>query len=164
MCSRKAAANIRTRSIQVNTEKILSFAVELSSVLRRSCSAALAERRWAFIRVTSRSRCGRARGDSLGGSEGFAFLRVDPGVYRTAACRQHLGCVVRGRVAHDFDRSKNAMVKQYAKLMAMDGVGLTFTRMPLRALAVEAVRKGTARAARVARAHHAGCDVRFARS
>jgi len=38
---------------------------------------------------------------------------------------------------------KNAMVKQYAKLMAMDGVGLTFTKDALRALAVEAVRKGT---------------------
>lgn len=38
---------------------------------------------------------------------------------------------------------KNAMVKQYAKLMAMDGVGLIFTKDALRALAVEAVRKGT---------------------
>jgi ATP-dependent Clp protease ATP-binding subunit ClpX len=38
---------------------------------------------------------------------------------------------------------KNAMVKQYAKLMAMDGVGLTFTKDALRALAIEAVRKGT---------------------
>ena len=38
---------------------------------------------------------------------------------------------------------KNAMVKQYAKLMAMDGVGLSFTKDALRALAIEAVRKGT---------------------
>ncbi|MGA7216047.1 MAG: ATP-dependent Clp protease ATP-binding subunit ClpX [Terrimicrobiaceae bacterium] len=38
---------------------------------------------------------------------------------------------------------KNAMVKQYAKLMAMDGVGLTITKDALRALAAEAVRKGT---------------------
>jgi len=38
---------------------------------------------------------------------------------------------------------KNAMVKQYAKLMAMDGIGLTFTKDALRALAAEAVRKGT---------------------
>lgn len=38
---------------------------------------------------------------------------------------------------------KNAMVKQYAKLMAMDGAGLTFTKDALRALAGEAVRKGT---------------------
>jgi ATP-dependent Clp protease ATP-binding subunit ClpX len=38
---------------------------------------------------------------------------------------------------------KNAMVKQYTKLMSMDGVGLTFTKDALRALAAEAVRKGT---------------------
>jgi ATP-dependent Clp protease ATP-binding subunit ClpX len=38
---------------------------------------------------------------------------------------------------------KNAMVKQYSKLLAMDGVGLTVTRDALRALAAEAVKKGT---------------------
>ena len=38
---------------------------------------------------------------------------------------------------------KNAMVKQYQKLMAMDNVGLSFTKDALRALATEAVRKGT---------------------
>ncbi|TXG96881.1 MAG: ATP-dependent Clp protease ATP-binding subunit ClpX [Nevskiaceae bacterium] len=38
---------------------------------------------------------------------------------------------------------KNAMTKQYTKLLAMDGVGLTFTKDALRALAAEAVRKGT---------------------
>ncbi len=38
---------------------------------------------------------------------------------------------------------KNAMVKQYSKLMAMDGVGLTVTKDALRAMAAEAVNKGT---------------------
>lgn len=38
---------------------------------------------------------------------------------------------------------KNAMVKQYTKLLLMDGVGLTFTKDAIRALALEAVRKGT---------------------
>lgn len=38
---------------------------------------------------------------------------------------------------------KNAMVKQYQKLMGMDGIGLSFTKDALRALAGEAVRKGT---------------------
>jgi ATP-dependent Clp protease ATP-binding subunit ClpX len=38
---------------------------------------------------------------------------------------------------------KNAMVKQYSKLMAMDGIGLTVTKDALRALAAEAVKKGT---------------------
>jgi ATP-dependent Clp protease ATP-binding subunit ClpX len=38
---------------------------------------------------------------------------------------------------------KNAMVKQYTKLLAMDGIGLNFTKDALRALSVEAIRKGT---------------------
>jgi ATP-dependent Clp protease ATP-binding subunit ClpX len=38
---------------------------------------------------------------------------------------------------------KNAMVKQYTKLLGMDGIGLNFTKDALRALAAEAIRKGT---------------------
>jgi ATP-dependent Clp protease ATP-binding subunit ClpX len=39
--------------------------------------------------------------------------------------------------------TKNALTKQYTKLFAMDNVGLTFTKDALRALAQEAMRKGT---------------------
>jgi ATP-dependent Clp protease ATP-binding subunit ClpX len=39
--------------------------------------------------------------------------------------------------------TKNAMVKQYVKLLAMEGVGLTVTKDALRALAAQAVTKGT---------------------
>jgi ATP-dependent Clp protease ATP-binding subunit ClpX len=56
---------------------------------------------------------------------------------------------------------KNAMVKQYAKLMAMDGVGLTFTKDALRALAAEAVRKGTGARARRALLERIMLDVMF---
>ena len=38
---------------------------------------------------------------------------------------------------------KNALVKQYSKLMGMDGVSLNFTKEALRALAAEAISKGT---------------------
>ena len=38
---------------------------------------------------------------------------------------------------------KNAMVKQYNKLFAMEGANLTVTRDALRALAAQAVKKGT---------------------
>lgn len=38
---------------------------------------------------------------------------------------------------------KNALVKQYSKLMAIDDVSLNFTKDALRALATEAMRKGT---------------------
>src|SRR5438034_2223563 len=39
--------------------------------------------------------------------------------------------------------TKNAMVKQYTKLFSMEGVRLTFTKDALRALAAQAVTKGT---------------------
>ena len=39
--------------------------------------------------------------------------------------------------------TKNALTKQYTKLFAMDNVGLTFTKDALRALAQEAIKKGT---------------------
>jgi ATP-dependent Clp protease ATP-binding subunit ClpX len=38
---------------------------------------------------------------------------------------------------------KNALTKQYAKLFSMENVGLTFTKDALKALAQEAIRKGT---------------------
>jgi len=38
---------------------------------------------------------------------------------------------------------KNAMVKQFTKLLGMDGVGLNMTKDALRALAAEALKKGT---------------------
>jgi ATP-dependent Clp protease ATP-binding subunit ClpX len=39
--------------------------------------------------------------------------------------------------------TKNAMIKQYSKLFAMEGVNLNFTRDALQALAQEAIKKGT---------------------
>ena len=53
--------------------------------------------------------------------------------------------------------TKNAMVKQFTKLLAMEGVNLTVTKDALRALAAEAVQKGhrRPRPALPARAHHA---------
>ena len=39
--------------------------------------------------------------------------------------------------------TKNAMIKQYSKLFAMEGVSLTFTKDALHALAQDAQKKGT---------------------
>ena len=39
--------------------------------------------------------------------------------------------------------TKNAMIKQYTKLLAMEGVSLTVTKDALRALAQQAANKGT---------------------
>jgi ATP-dependent Clp protease ATP-binding subunit ClpX len=56
---------------------------------------------------------------------------------------------------------KNAMVKQYSKLMAMDGVGLTVTKDALRAMAAEAVKKGTGARALRAMMERLMLDVMF---
>ena len=46
-------------------------------------------------------------------------------------------------LVHILTDVKNAMTKQYQKLFAMEGVNLEFTRDALRALAQEAIKKGT---------------------
>ena len=42
--------------------------------------------------------------------------------------------------------TKNALIKQYGKLLAMEGVELEFTADALRELAAQAIQKGTGRA------------------
>ena len=56
---------------------------------------------------------------------------------------------------------KNAMIKQYAKLFAMDGVHLQFTKDSLRALAHAALKKGTGARALRAMIEHIMRDIMF---
>jgi ATP-dependent Clp protease ATP-binding subunit ClpX len=56
---------------------------------------------------------------------------------------------------------KNAMVKQYIKLLGMEGVGLNLTKDALRALAAEAVKKGTGARALRAMLERIMLDVMF---
>ena len=154
--------------IQVNTEKILFICGGAFVGLEKIVQRRLGGTTMGFhTRDASGSRCGRAGGDSLGRTGGSAFLWIDPGIYRTV-------CLLSApwtRLSEDellmiLTDPKNAMVKQYAKLMAMDGVGLTFTKDALRALAARGRSQGDgcAGVARLARAHHARCDVRFSGS
>ena len=57
--------------------------------------------------------------------------------------------------------TKNAMIKQFAKLFAMDGVHLQFTKDALRALAQAALKKGTGARALRAMLEHIMRDVMF---
>ena len=57
--------------------------------------------------------------------------------------------------------TKNAMIKQYAKLFAMDGVHLQFTKDALRALALGALKKGTGARALRAMIEHIMRDIMF---
>jgi ATP-dependent Clp protease ATP-binding subunit ClpX len=57
--------------------------------------------------------------------------------------------------------TRNAMIKQYAKLFAMDGVHLQFTKDALRALAQAALKKGTGARALRAMIEHIMRDLMF---
>ena len=57
--------------------------------------------------------------------------------------------------------TRNAMIKQYAKLFAMDGVHLQFTKDALRALAQGALKKGTGARALRAMIEHIMRDIMF---
>ena len=146
-------------------EDSLHLRRRLRRVSTRLCSTASAERRWASIARDARDPdAGRARGDSSRRAGGSAQLRHDPGIYRTSAGRQRSDALTEDELVMILTDTKNAMVKQYTKLIAMDGVGLSVTKDALRALAAEAVTQGNrrARSARDARAHHARHDVRRA--
>ncbi len=56
---------------------------------------------------------------------------------------------------------RNAMIKQYTKLLAMDGVQLTFTKDAIRALAVEAIKKGTGARALRSMLEHLMLDIMY---
>lgn len=55
----------------------------------------------------------------------------------------HLAPLAEAELVHVLTEPKHALVKQYTKLMAMDGVDLVFTKDALKALAAEAIHKGT---------------------
>ena len=54
-----------------------------------------------------------------------------------------LDALTEDELVHILTDTKNAMVKQYSKLLAMEGVNLTVTKDALRALAQQAVKKET---------------------
>lgn len=55
----------------------------------------------------------------------------------------HLDPLTEDELVMVLTEPKHALAKQYAKLLAMDGVSLSFTKDGLRALAAEAIKKGT---------------------
>ena len=55
----------------------------------------------------------------------------------------HLDPLTEDELVMVLTEPKHALVKQYTKLLAMDGVSLSFTKDGLRALAAEAIKKGT---------------------
>lgn len=73
----------------------------------------------------------------------------------------HLEPLTEEDLARVLTEPKHAIVKQYTKLLAMDGIDLVFTKDALRALAAEALRKGTGARALRSLIEKAMLDVMF---
>ena len=128
--------------IQVNTEKILFICggafVGLDKIIKRRVGNEFSDFR-------RRCRCvdgANARSAPAYRTGRSALVRHDSGVYRASARRVSSGCPDRRRIDADLDRDKNAMVKQYTKLLAMEGANLTVTKDALRAWRSKRPRKG----------------------
>ena len=73
---------------------------------------------------------------------GSAELRLYPGIYRPFAGTHRAG-TRRGTTRARDDRAEKRLIKQYAKLLEMDGVKLNITDGAMRELAKAAIKQGT---------------------
>ncbi|MEI8233147.1 MAG: ATP-dependent Clp protease ATP-binding subunit ClpX [Verrucomicrobiota bacterium] len=131
--------------IQVNTDKILFICggafVGLDKIVQRrlskrvlgfgATSAALDEEK------TAREALGLAEPEDL-----LSFGMIPEFIGRLPVVTA-LSALSEEELVAILTDTKNAMVKQYVKLMAMEGVNLTLTKDALKALAAQAVSKGT---------------------
>jgi len=119
--------------IQVNTEKILFICGGAFVGLEKIIQRRLGGRTMGFNAP--------AIGVDSDLSRGEVLKKVEPeDLISFGLIPEFIG---RLPVVASLTEPKNAMVKQYTKLLGMDGVGLNITKDALRALAAEAIRKGT---------------------
>lgn len=130
--------------IQINTEKILFICggafVGLDKIVERRLGAksmGFHSTKFHELDTASRSASQRVEPEDL-----LAFGLIPEFIGRLPVAAT-LDTLTEDELTVILTEPKNAMTKQYAKLMAMDGVGLTFTKDALRALAAEALKKGT---------------------
>lgn len=130
--------------IQVNTEKILFI-----------CGGAFV----GLEQIIQRRRGGKAMGfaagqePASGETKTHALNQVEPeDLLRFGMIPEFIGRLPVTTILHELNEdelvqvltdTKNALTKQYAKLLGMDGVSLVFTKDSLRALAQLAIQKGT---------------------
>lgn len=130
--------------IQVNTEKILFICggafVGLDKIIQRRLggrSMGFHTPETAPIEIARRDALSRVEPQDL---LSFGLIPEFIGRLPVAATLEELD---EDQLVTILTEPKNAMVKQYAKLLGMEGIGLSFTKDALRALAAEAVKKGT---------------------
>ena len=133
--------------IQVNTDKILFICGGAFVGLDRHHQAPARTRRcW----DSARSAPTRAPAvDGRSGPErratgGPAAFRPDPRIHRPPAGRSRASAALgEDELVRVLTEPRNAISRQYRKLLAMEGVDLEVTRDGLRAMAEEAVKRGT---------------------
>ena len=131
--------------IQVNTENILFICggafVGLDKIIQRR----LGRKTMGFRRRGE--RCRRADAATNRASWSSRKICSPSGSSRNSSvvCRwsRRSTALTEDELVQILTEPKNAMMKQYAKLFAMEGVGLNVTREALRALAEQALAKGT---------------------
>ncbi|MFY8268372.1 MAG: ATP-dependent Clp protease ATP-binding subunit ClpX [Terrimicrobiaceae bacterium] len=132
--------------IQVNTEKILFICGGAFVGLEKIIQRRLGGRTLGFnAPVLSHSGSDFARGDILKKVEpedliAFGLIPEFIGRLPVVATLEEL---TEDQLVSVLTEPKNAMIKQYTKLLGMDGVTLNMTKDALRALSSEALRKGT---------------------
>ena len=130
--------------IQINTDKILFICGGAFVGLEKIVTRRIGSKAMGFHAVT-------ANGGALSLPEAFkrtepedllAFGLIPEFVGRLPVLTA-LNPLEEDELVQILTNPKNAMVKQYSKLLAMEGVNLNFTKDGLRALAAQAVLKGT---------------------
>jgi len=131
--------------IQVNTEKILFICGGAFVGLEKIIQRRLGGRTLGFNAPVIGTAAGTDRTETLSKVEpedliSFGLIPEFIGRLPVVATLDEL---TEDQLVQVLTEPRNAMVKQYTKLLGMDGVGLNFTKDALRALAGEAISKGT---------------------
>ncbi|MBU6181376.1 MAG: ATP-dependent Clp protease ATP-binding subunit ClpX [Verrucomicrobia bacterium] len=131
--------------IQVNTEKILFICGGAFVGLEKIIQRRLGGRTLGFNAPVIGNAAGTDRTETLSKVEpedliSFGLIPEFIGRLPVVATLDEL---TEDQLVQVLTEPRNAMVKQYTKLLGMDGVGLNFTKDALRALAGEAISKGT---------------------
>ena len=132
--------------IQVNTEKILFICGGAFVGLNEIVSRRLGKKVLGFgeesTTVATENESRKTSSQYFAGR--FARLWSDPRIHRqTPGCLRRLRNLTRDELVQVLTEPKNAMVKQYSKLLAMDGVDLRIEQSGLEAMAEDAMERGT---------------------
>jgi ATP-dependent protease Clp ATPase subunit len=132
--------------IRVDTTDILFICGGAFVGLEKSFNGGWAGTRWVLAHWRGAKKCRDARARrnfAARRAGGPAELRFHSRIHRPAAGGDTLAELTEDQLVSILTDPKNALTKQYAKLMAMEGVELEFTPDALRELAVQALKKGT---------------------